>query len=99
MAQSRLAGLPCEPSVLAAQGQSQAKRAYVEQLGASSCVCIGNGRNDLLMPEAAALAIAVVQQDGACGEILSAADVVAPTIRDALDMLASPKRLVATLRG
>lgn len=99
MAQSRLAGLPCELCVLPTQGQSEAKRAYVEQLGASSCVCIGNGRNDRLMLEAAALAIAVVQQEGACAETLSAADVVAPTIRDALDMLASPKRLVATLRG
>jgi soluble P-type ATPase len=59
---------------------------------------IGNGRNDQLMLAAAALGIAVVQEEGAAIESLSAADVVLPDIRSALDLLLFPKRLIATLR-
>ena len=98
-ARSGLAGVACNLSVLPPHAQSEAKRAYVERLGAPACVCIGNGRNDRLMMEAAALAIAVIQQEGACTETLMAADVVAPSIHDALDLLIHPQRLVATLRG
>lgn len=98
-ARSRLSGVRCELSILPPHAQSEAKRAYVERLGASACVCIGNGRNDRLMLEAAALAIAVAQQEGACAETLVAADVVVPGIHDALDLLVHPQRLVATLRG
>jgi soluble P-type ATPase len=98
-AQSRLAGVACELSILPRHAQSEAKRTYVERLGASGCVCIGNGRNDRLMLEGAALAIAVVQQEGAYVETVAAADVVVPSIQDALDLLTNPQRLVATLRG
>lgn len=98
-ARSGLAGVACKLSILPPHAQSEAKRAYVERVGASSCVCIGNGRNDRLMLEAAALGIAVVQQEGACAETLMAADVVTSGIHDALDLLAHPQRLVATLRG
>lgn len=94
----RLADLPSSVTVLAAEGQAEAKRALVESLGAPGCACIGNGRNDRLMLAAAGLGIAVVQLEGAAGQTLQAADVVAPSIRDALDLLRFPRRLVATLR-
>jgi soluble P-type ATPase len=51
------------------------------------------------MMEEAALAIAVLQSEGAFSATLAAADVVAPHIRDALDLLLRPQRLTATLRG
>ena len=51
------------------------------------------------MLEGAALGIAVIQAEGAAGETLMAADVVAPGILEALDLLANPLRLVATLRA
>jgi soluble P-type ATPase len=95
---ARLAHLPCELVVLPGDGQAQAKRSYVERLGASQAACIGNGRNDRLMLAAAALGIAVVQAEGASAEAVAAADVVAPDIRTALDLLLHPQRLVATLR-
>ena len=77
---------------------SEAKRAYVARLGADRVVAIGNGRNDRMMLAAASLGIAVVQGEGAAAETLASADVVAPGIVDALDLLLFPKRLVATLR-
>jgi len=96
---SRLQGLPCRRSVLDAANQDAAKQAYVEALGPATVVCIGNGRNDRLMLEAAALGIAVVQEEGAAVEALTSADVVAPSIAAALALLTNPLRLVATLRS
>jgi len=74
------------------------KRRFVEGLGASLVVAIGNGANDRQMLEAAALGIAVLGSEGLALAALTAADVVAGSIQDALDMLLNPQRLVATLR-
>jgi len=94
-----LADLRCAVHVLQHTAQAEAKRDYVAALGAEAVVCVGNGRNDRLMMEEAAVAIAVVQSEGASAATLAAADVVAPHIRDALDLLLRPLRLTATLRG
>lgn len=93
-----MAGIDCRLEVLSPGAQDAAKLRYVEKLGAGRCVCIGNGRNDRAMMRAAALAIAVVQQEGACVETMVAADIVTSGIRDALDLLIHPQRIVATLR-
>ena len=92
-------GLSCMLSVLPPEQQDVAKRDYITRLDASRVVCIGNGRNDRLMLAAAALGIAVVQEEGAATEALGAADVVCPSILSALNLLSSPLRLVATLRS
>jgi P-type E1-E2 ATPase len=97
--QSALKGLPCTVRVLPQTGQNHAKMAYVTQHGRSETVCIGNGRNDRLMLQAAALGIAVIGPEGAAADALQAADVVAPNIHAALDLLLNPLRLVATLRS
>lgn len=93
-----LVGIPCELVVLPPTGQDAAKLRYVENLNASNCVCIGNGRNDRLMLAAAALGIAVMQGEGAAVETLLAAKVAVPDIGTALGLLLNPQRLVATLR-
>ena len=97
-AQTNLASLPCKLIILPAQNQAQAKLAYVENLGRDQVAAIGNGRNDRLMIEAAALGMALIQAEGAAFETLAVADVVMTDICSALDMLLSPKRLIATLR-
>lgn len=93
-----LAGLPCALAVVPHSDQAEAKLRFVESLGAQRVVAIGNGRNDRLMLAAARLGIAVVQREGAAAETIAAADVVVRSIDDALDLLAYPLRLVATLR-
>ena len=98
-ARQALDGLPCRLAILDPVGQSEAKRQYVERLGADTVACIGNGRNDRLMMEIAALGIAVVQTEGASPQTLLAADVVTRDIRDSLDLLLHPLRLAATLRA
>lgn len=98
-AQQALAGAPCRISILPPGEQDVGKLNYVEQLGPARTVCIGNGRNDRLMLQEAALGIAVLQTEGAAVQTLLAADVVAPNIVAALELLANPLRLVATLRA
>ena len=94
-----LAGIPCRLAIIPVGNQAEAKLAYVGELSPETCVCIGNGRNDRLMLKAAALGIAVVQAEGAATEAVLTADVLAPNILDALDLLSHPLRLTATLRS
>lgn len=95
-----LAGLPIELSVLPSTApQDGAKAALVNAAGAAAVVAIGNGRNDVLMLQTAALGIAVIQAEGGAVVSLLAATVVCRSITEALDLLLHPKRLVATLRN
>lgn len=98
LASSQLAGLPCELTVLPVDDQARAKLEYIQRLGADQVIAIGNGRNDQRMLEAAALGIAVIQRECAAAQTCQAADVLAPDIQAALDLLLYPKRLIATLR-
>lgn len=76
----------------------EAKRKIVEQLGADCTICIGNGFNDTKMFEIAALSIAVIEPEGCSGKLLSYADIVVSSIRDAIEIVLSPNRIKATLR-
>ena len=93
-----LQGLPLTLSVIPPGMQDKHKKNYVEVLGAELCACIGNGRNDCLMLECAAVGIAVVQQECACAAAVRCADIIAPDILSALALLQNPLRMAATLR-
>lgn len=81
-----------------AGGEAQAKGAYVRELGAEQVVALGQGANDVDMLHEAALGICILGPEGTAVEALMAADVVAPSVMDALDLLYHPLRLAATLR-
>jgi len=98
-ARSALRSVDCKLAILQRENQDRAKAAYVRRLGAHATACVGNGRNDRLMLRAAALGIAVLQAEGASAVSIMAADVVTADIRDALDLLLKPLRLVASLRA
>jgi soluble P-type ATPase len=94
-----LSGLDCALTVLPPGRQDRAKRDAVRRLGPDRTVAVGNGRNDRLMMEEAALGMAVILSEGASAETLAAADIVLTDINDALDLLIHPLRLTATLRS
>jgi P-type E1-E2 ATPase len=94
-AQEVLRGLPVAVQVIR-DGQHKAE--VVSTLKPEGVVAIGNGRNDIGMMEVAGLGIAVIGPEGAAAGLLSAADVVTRDIREALDLVADPLRLKATLR-
>jgi soluble P-type ATPase len=94
-----LAGLPLTLTVLDGPPEDEAKLAYVKKLGAASCASVGNGANDRLMLKACSLGIAVLGPECTAAQALAAADIVAPSITAALDLLLHPVRLLATLRS
>jgi soluble P-type ATPase len=98
-ARAGLGGLKCTLEILEGAGEDRAKAAYVRRLGPDRVACIGNGRNDRGMLRIAALGIAVVQAEGASGEAVAAADLLMPSVTDALDLFLRPRRLVASLRS
>jgi P-type E1-E2 ATPase len=99
VAAERLAGLPVKLKILPAESQAEAKAAFVKKLGRKSVAAIGNGRNDRKMLKIAALGIAVIQQEGAAAQALTAADIVARDIQSALGLFSNVNRLKATLRS
>ena len=97
-ARAQLKHVPCTLLILGRGSHDQAKARYVRKLGADRTACVGNGRNDRLMLRAAALGIAVIEAEGAASQSIVAADLVVRDIRDGLDLLLRPLRLVAGLR-
>ena len=74
------------------------KRAFVESIGAERTVCVGNGNIDVEMFKVAGLSICTIQAEGATTKAVLEADIVVTHIKDALEMLLDPKKLIATLR-
>ena len=97
-ARGSLRGVECSLEILERGGEDRSKAALVRRLGASRVACVGNGRNDRLMLRLARLGIATIQREGAALEAVQAADIVVHDVRDALDLLLEPRRLIATLR-
>ena len=96
---AQLAGIPCELTILPSGDQDVGKLEFIQKLGIERTVCMGNGRNDRLMLKEAALGVAVILEEGAAVETVSAADVVCSGIVPALELLLYPLRLTATLRS
>jgi P-type E1-E2 ATPase len=90
--------LGLEVIVLNEGDESSQKMELVRYLGAEHSVAIGNGANDSAMLEVSAVGVCVIGNEGASTEALLNADIVVTNIRDALDLLLKPRRLVATLR-
>jgi soluble P-type ATPase len=97
--EAELSGIPCKLTILPGQNQAEAKLSYVKAVGAERTACLGNGRNDRLMLEEAALGIVISQDEGTAVEALLAADVVCPSVATALELLRKPLWLAATLRA
>jgi len=97
--EENVSDIPCKVHILPVETQDIGKMNYVDRLGAARTVCVGNGRNDAMMLKKAALGIAVVQDEGAAAAAVLSADVVAPDILSAIDLIIRPLRLTATLRS
>ncbi|MBN1679069.1 MAG: HAD hydrolase family protein [Anaerolineae bacterium] len=94
-----LEGLPITARRVTKAAGSEEKVAFLRELGASETITVGNGRNDVAMLKAAALGIAILGPEGAASDAILAADIVFQDINDALDAVANPKRLIASLRA
>ncbi|SFD66863.1 HAD family hydrolase [Pseudoalteromonas denitrificans] len=75
------------------------KCAYLNEIGKTHTLCIGNGYNDRTILKECVLGISLLQSEGLSIEALMAGDIVCKSIMDALCYLDNPKRLIATLRS
>ena len=98
LAAVQLGSLPVTLQIIGAGDQAKAKLDLVESLGPAGVVAIGNGANDRLMLERAALGICIVGAEGAATATLLASDVAVRGPTEAFDLLLHPGRLAATLR-
>ena len=98
-AASALDGIDCQLVILPPGNQAAAKANFIRQLGEQATIAVGNGRNDRLMLEQAALGIAVLGEEGTAAAAILAADLVVQDVFSALDLFRNPRRLVATLRS
>jgi len=85
--------------VLEEGDEDSQKLELVRQLGAERSFAIGNGSNDALMLKESAIGVCVIGKEGASTAALLNADIVVKDVRDALDLLLKPRRLVASLRA
>jgi soluble P-type ATPase len=95
----QLAGVPVKLTILPEADQDQGKLGYLSTLGAEMTIAMGNGRNDRLMLQEAAIGIGLLQEEGIAVEALVSADIVCKSIGHALGLLLHPKRLTAALRA
>lgn len=75
-----------------------AKAEEAKKLKPKTAATIGNGRIDVELFKAVRLRILTLQAEGVHPEALLNADVIVPSINDALDLFLKPKRLIATMR-
>lgn len=92
-------GLPVEVLTFPSADAAAEKKKIVERLGGERCVCMGNGRNDVLMCRIAGLAVAVMDAEGVCGGLIAESDMCVRSMQEGLELLMNEKRLIATLRG
>lgn len=95
---AQLEGLDIRVVVLQSEDHTAEKADFIRNLGAERCAAIGNGNNDAQMLRSAALGIAVLGDEGCATATLLQSDVTCKQISDALELLLSEKRLIATLR-
>ncbi|MEL7565543.1 MAG: ATPase P [Dehalobacterium sp.] len=91
-------GLPVQIKVLKTNNHTQEKADYLNQFDHNKVAAIGNGANDRLMLEKANLGIVVLGGEGCSSKTLMSADVIVKDIQDALELLITSQRLIATLR-
>ncbi len=89
----------CRLHIIGKEKQNEQKQQYVESLGFAKVCAIGNGANDGLMLQAAALGIALIQAETAAVKTIMSADLVANSVFDALALFENTKRLLASLRN
>ena len=95
----QLRNLPLQIIVISDKDQAEQKLRHLEQLGRAVSIAVGNGRNDILMLENAALGLGIMQAEGCYGAITRTADLIFTDINDALESLINPNRILAALRN
>jgi soluble P-type ATPase len=93
-----LSKLNVEIILLSGDNTSREKTKFIQGIGPSQTVAIGNGYNDHLMVKEAGLGLCIIGKEGASVETIKNSDVILQDVLDAFDFLLKPLRNKATLR-
>jgi P-type E1-E2 ATPase len=93
-----LKGLPVTLHTIEESRENEQKARLLREKGEEVTVCVGNGSNDVSMLRESVIGICIVGREGASSEAIMAADLVAPSINDALELFLKPHRMKASLR-
>lgn len=85
--------------ILQTDNHTAENAAYIDSLGKDNCVALGNGNNDTQMLKNAILGLAIIGYEGCATPTLLASDISFTSIQDALELVLSQKRMIATLRA
>ena len=96
---SQMEGFSVIVKVLQTNNHTAEKAAYIDTLHKDTCIAIGNGNNDALMIQNAAIGIAILGDEGCSSKTLLSSDITCKSIKDALELFLNTKRLIATLRS
>ncbi|MEA3240065.1 MAG: ATPase P [Pseudomonadota bacterium] len=97
-AATMFAGLPLDICRLKGRTGFLEKKKFIDSRDSSSLAAVGNGYNDHLMLQSAALGICVLGVEGAHPLTMTQADLVVSSTGAALELFLHPLRLVAGLR-
>jgi P-type E1-E2 ATPase len=97
-AESLVGTLPIRVQIIEAGRETEEKQQVIQSLGSAHVAYVGNGANDEAALEEASVGICIAGKEGCWARSALAADILIPSIDDALDLLLFPERLVATLR-
>lgn len=78
--------------------EAKEKQDTVKKYGGEHVIAVGNGNNDTLMLEEAAIGIGIMGSEGISRDCLLAADIIVGDICHACSLILDPRKLVATLR-
>lgn len=90
--------LAVEVAIIEGDDGTGFKRDFVHKIGSDETIAIGNGNNDRLMVEIAAIGIALIGNEGAAIDTILNSDLVLSNICDVFALLEEPAKLIATLR-
>ena len=82
--------------ILNTTNHTKEKAEFVMSL--KNTIAIGNGNNDSLMLKEAEIGICVIGKEGASSKSIMNSDIVVKDIKDAINLIENPKRIIATLR-
>ena len=74
------------------------KSKLIEKYEPMKCAAIGNGLIDEIKLSKARIAIVTIQAEGVHKKSLMEADIIVPSINDALDLFLDEKKMIATMR-
>lgn len=97
-AKKLLKDLPVTLRTIEESRESEQKARLVREKGEGVTVCVGNGSNDVSMLKESVIGICIVGREGASSDAMMAADLVVPSINDALELFLKPHRIKASLR-